>query len=92
MGTAIMCRQCGDVIRSFYRHDFKPCSCGAIYIDGGEDYFRTGGDINDILHPWTGLPYFDIEKTHNTVVELRALLNKERRDHAEAIGELLDSR
>ena len=39
------CRKCGDTIESLYRHDFKWCSCKAIFIDGGLDYLRRGGDF-----------------------------------------------
>lgn len=39
------CRKCGDVIESKYRHDWKECKCGAIFVDGGKDYVRRGGDL-----------------------------------------------
>ena len=48
MGPKIQCRKCLDVIQSEYRHDFKWCSCKSIYIDGGSDYTRIGGNIEDI--------------------------------------------
>lgn len=38
----IRCKQCNDIIESKYRHDFKHCSCGAVFIDGGTDYCRYG--------------------------------------------------
>lgn len=38
--NAARCRNCGDVIESVHRHDFKYCSCGAIAVDGGTDYLR----------------------------------------------------
>jgi len=44
------CKKCGDVIESKYRHDFVSCKCGAIFVDGGNAYFRGGwslGDPND---------------------------------------------
>lgn len=40
------CRQCGDVIESKYRHDWKSCSCGAIFVDGGKDYQHRGGNLD----------------------------------------------
>lgn len=43
------CAKCGDVIESKHRHDFRSCSCGAIFIDGGLDYQRCG---------WTSDGYF----------------------------------
>ena len=33
---------CGDIIESNYRHDFKRCSCGRSYVDGGDSYSRVG--------------------------------------------------
>jgi len=46
--NAAKCLKCGDVIESKYRHDFVECSCGAIFVDGGHDYFRRGGNPEDI--------------------------------------------
>jgi hypothetical protein len=43
------CRVCGDVIESTFRHDFVRCSCGAIFVDGGIDYLRRGGEIENII-------------------------------------------
>lgn len=40
------CRKCGDVIESKSRHDFVWCKCKAIFVDGGPDYERAGGDLN----------------------------------------------
>ena len=41
------CKKCGDIIESKHRHDFVQCSCGAIFVDGGHDYIRRGGDQFD---------------------------------------------
>lgn len=38
------CGKCGDIIESKTRHDFVKCKCGAIFLDGGLDYCRRGGD------------------------------------------------
>lgn len=40
------CAVCGDIIESFYRHDFVGCLCGSIYRDGGSDYWRIGGNFD----------------------------------------------
>lgn len=58
------CKKCGDIIESKHRHDFVQCSCGAIFVDGGHDYIRRGGDQfdeefdrqNGILHGQTDQP------------------------------------
>lgn len=39
---AIQCPNCKDIIFSRARHDFRTCSCGDVYIDGGFDYCRYG--------------------------------------------------
>jgi hypothetical protein len=41
----LRCKKCGDVIESKYRHDFVSCKCNAIFVDGGNDYWRYGGDL-----------------------------------------------
>lgn len=42
------CKKCGDHIFSGGRHDFKSCKCGAISIDGGLEYTRWVGNLDDI--------------------------------------------
>ncbi len=37
------CKKCNDIIISAYRHDFVECKCGAIAVDGGQDYLRRIG-------------------------------------------------
>jgi hypothetical protein len=39
------CEACGDIIESTYRHDFKMCKGGHIFVDGGQEYLRCGFDI-----------------------------------------------
>ena len=45
--NAIRCRKCGEVIESTYAHDFKWCSCGAVAVDGGHEYLRRCGNMED---------------------------------------------
>lgn len=42
----VRCKKCNDIIESKHTHDFKVCRCGAIFIDGGNDYQRYGWGIN----------------------------------------------
>ncbi len=42
------CCKCGDTIESKHVHDFVACKCGAIFVDGGRDYLRRGGEPEDI--------------------------------------------
>lgn len=46
--NAAKCKKCNDIIESKHRHDFKSCLCGSIFVDGGLDYIRRGGDLKDI--------------------------------------------
>lgn len=45
--NAIKCKKCGDIIESRYRHDFVTCSCGTVSVDGGKDYLRRVGNVDD---------------------------------------------
>jgi hypothetical protein len=50
MRNIAQCRKCQDIIESKHRHDFVSCKCGAIFIDGGQDYQRYGAkDMNDVI-------------------------------------------
>ena len=49
MGNKIKCLKCGDIIESLYRHDFKWCKCKSIFVDGGNDYLRCGGEPEDMI-------------------------------------------
>lgn len=54
MGKEIKCAKCGDIIQSQYRHDFRWCFCKSIFIDGGDDYCRIGGEFKNILVEYNG--------------------------------------
>lgn len=43
----IKCNKCGDIIESKSRNDFRTCSCGAVSVDGGLDYIRRCGELED---------------------------------------------
>ena len=45
--NAIRCLKCGDVIESVSVHDFKFCSCQACAVDGGKEYLRRVGEMED---------------------------------------------
>ena len=36
----IKCKHCDDIIESTHVHDFKRCKCGAVAVDGGNEYLR----------------------------------------------------
>lgn len=47
--SAIRCKLCGDVVYSRARHDFRECTCGSSFIDGGREYLRYGGSVEEIV-------------------------------------------
>lgn len=38
--NSMLCLDCNVEIESKYRHDFQECTCGAIAVDGGNDYLK----------------------------------------------------
>ena len=48
----VQCRECGEVLTSYHRHDYKTCSCiNKTMVDGGNEYQHYGGlnlDLVDI--------------------------------------------
>jgi DNA-directed RNA polymerase subunit N (RpoN/RPB10) len=47
MRNRIKCLKCGDIIESKYRWNMVWCSCKAVAVDGGQDYFRRVGNPED---------------------------------------------
>lgn len=45
----IQCNKCKDIIESKNLHDFKWCSCKSIAVDGGLEYLRRVGNLEDII-------------------------------------------
>ncbi len=43
----IRCKKCGTEIYSNTHKEMIPCACGAIFVDGCEDYIRIGGNKED---------------------------------------------
>lgn len=41
----VRCKKCDDIIESKHAHDLQYCKCRSIYIDGGTEYQRYGGEI-----------------------------------------------
>jgi len=39
----IKCNNCGDILYSRMRHDYRKCGCGDSIVDGGRDYLKMGG-------------------------------------------------
>ena len=45
--NAAQCLRCMDIIESKHTHDFVSCKCGRICVDGGLDYLRRVGDLDN---------------------------------------------
>ena len=45
----IQCIKCKDIIESKHIHDFKWCDCKSIAVDGGLEYLRRVGKLEDII-------------------------------------------
>jgi hypothetical protein len=45
------CLKCGDIIESKSRHDFVQCSCGEIFVDGGQEYYHAGAKDMKNFYP-----------------------------------------
>lgn len=54
--NAVTCLSCGDFIYSAHRHHFNTCSCGAISVDGGQDYLRRVGQLEAYVDMSWSLP------------------------------------
>ena len=54
--NAAACLACGDFIVSKHRHDFVTCTCGAVSVDGGQEYLRRVGDFGNAMDLSWSLP------------------------------------
>ena len=54
--NAVICNKCDDFIVSKHRHDFVTCKCGAISVDGGQEYLRRSGDLSAAIDMSWELP------------------------------------
>lgn len=48
------CKICGDIVESNRRHDYIPCKCRAMAVDGGHAYLKRVwdpkyGDKDDVI-------------------------------------------
>ena len=50
----VKCLECGTILESHYRHDYKTCTCpNQTVVDGGTDYLRYGGMDFSKVEPLT---------------------------------------
>lgn len=46
----VQCKNCGEVLTSYNRHDYKTCRCeNETMVDGGNEYQRYGGKDLDLV-------------------------------------------
>ena len=73
----IRCAKCLDILTSRHVHDFVTCSCGSVSVDGGNDYYRYVGELQNILvynnRQWVPLV---IEKEEETKINFIQWLRK----------------
>lgn len=43
----LKCKKCGYIVYSRARHDMRYCECKAVAIDGGRDYLKVTGNLED---------------------------------------------
>ena len=54
--NTVTCIVCLDHIVSKHRHDFVTCTCGAISVDGGQEYLRRVGNMSAAVDLSWSLP------------------------------------
>ena len=69
--NCVQCHECGDIILSKHRHDFRFCVCTNVAVDGGAAYIRRVYKKPD---SWTEISTFE---------ELGAALQKKKDDAAQ---------
>jgi hypothetical protein len=57
-GPQVRCAICSDLIQSQHVHDMATCKCGAISVDGGNDYLKLNGNLRNFLSP-SGIRLWD---------------------------------
>jgi hypothetical protein len=70
--NAVSCLACGDFIFSAHVHDFVTCTCGAISVDGGQQYLRRIGDTSAAVDMSWSIPdelYFECADVVQKAIE-----------------------
>lgn len=84
----IRCGKCNEIIESTFRHDFKGCGCGAVYVDGGNDYCRMGGNFEDIILMYNDGSEKPLQVAHQEDTEAQlAACDKVLDDYEDAIDD-----
>ena len=46
--TKIRCLKCNDIVEGDKRGTFKQCKCKACFIDETKEYYRIGGEFDQV--------------------------------------------
>ncbi len=65
----LQCTECGEILTSYFRHDYKTCKCpNETMVDGGLDYQRYGGaDLDKVDRTLTVYVSDDHEQMRKSV-------------------------
>lgn len=80
----IKCLTCNKIVESKYRHELVYCDCGN-YIDGGKEYIRCGGNLENILlwddekKEWVNLEINDNKKSFE--IKSEEIKEQEKKDN-----------
>ena len=55
--NAVKCNKCQEVLQSTHVYDYVECMCQETMVDGGNEYFRYGGNDVEPLFVETNKPY-----------------------------------
>ena len=66
----IRCKKCGDIIESKSVHDFKFCKCESVAVDGGHDYLRLLGELED----WEDMSVCETIDEEHGVLEIKDII------------------
>lgn len=70
VSNQVECLLCGDKPYSAHRHDFKYCKCGNIAVDGGCDYLRRVGSIENYKEMSISIPESILNNIINAADEM----------------------
>lgn len=45
--NSIRCKHCLEIVESIENHDYITCTCGKVGVDGGRQYLRRVGSLED---------------------------------------------
>ena len=68
----VRCLKCEDTPFSAHVHDFVRCKCGAVAVDGGQEYLRRVGNPSDMED-------MSIEMTELAVIWVEVAVKEEKK-------------